>query len=1213
MGIVWAGDGLKVIQVDLDEIRHHGKILKSSPSSDEIRVSKDPTEVREEFKGCDWIFREAGDQVQTFYRWQGGFYEVHHPSLLKAAQVHKNSKEKGIYNLYIKLLLEGLGQQDFTVGLESEGQIIIEDGIQLKGLVTYAPHVVIRAMAPLDKTWRLKGMDVEHLDAYGDVKIEGNSTLNVRTLNLHEGTLINQGTLRFKEDGIFHLHGNNLINDHKIKGIKRLFFEAGGTFHHRTSKAQLKIKKGQFSYEGQEMVFHPDSFMKAQTIQVKTAQKLNTLPRMNGKILDLEASSLEECDFEKVTLFKSLHLLSTKSSLTFTNPLVFAGSLKVEAPCVRNTKGIGSRGSIQFKAPQILNEAFLVSEQGKIILEGNVHHTQGLLGASEGVEIIGEAHVFQGDFHPQSAFLIKSKQGLTYDPEKLKTKNLLKLIFQEPVSFPQGIKTLGSLFLEGPSVEIGKGLEATYTEAQTPFLKMAGDILSTPLKAWGKVEFIAPYAFTAEYPLDVEGDLKVEASRNVSLKGSILGHQDISIVSLSIVSEKEIFAHKTMQVECSGPIFFQDRVVGVQGITLRVGDRIFYKDAGPDITSQTSGLQTGGTLEIISAVPKLCFRSPLSLLGLFVFKGPQAYNLSTLKSQKGFVFLTPFVEEGFGLVNCGKLISEEGNLYVEGNTTHYPQGEIYSSRQAHFKGHLNYFQGPLTIKEHLRIHTLHKWGLSYCPTVFETCPSVTFAFDMGKQLNQPLESPETELTLEGPSITVTKPFTVKEIKGDTPKISFIFQEDFTLTSPIQAKGELLIQAPSVVAKKKIQADQVLIGSTKGDITLEAFVEGTEKVLLNTAENLTYPAEGLQTLGLLHLILPPYRRLEIPLKLLGQLRIEAPDFRNVTTLEARKGIEILTNSHLKNIWKWSLVNIGKIISDEGDIVFQGNVFQGDESEVRTAKSLKIKGHIHHLKGEFVEGQEGLEIEANGPREIITFEPYCLRTLGLLRLVFKTGGDFLCPLEVKGGIEIEVLPHKTPQDLFFCADLIAGQGLRLKVPGHNISIGTTFRPLIKIQSGGSFESIGAKKFSLVHGTVFSNDFFHVQATDQIILGRWLEEERTYKVKRWNFNNPEKGTEIEISYPFYTPNGSSFISNGGMRLETQNLWSECGDILVANGNLEIKASKESLLCGTLIELWQGNASITTPVFEQYSPTTVYTGQDTASSHWINYCLPHKEEPLS
>lgn len=176
MGIVWAGDGLKVIQADLHEIQRHGKILKSSPSSEEIRVSKEKTEVREEFKGCDWIFREAEGHVQTFYRWQEEFYEVHHPSLLKAAQVHKNSKEKGIHNLYIKLLLEGLGQQDFTVGLESESRIIIEDGIQLKGLVTYAPHVVIRAMALLDKTWRLKGVDVEHLDAYGDVKIEGDST-----------------------------------------------------------------------------------------------------------------------------------------------------------------------------------------------------------------------------------------------------------------------------------------------------------------------------------------------------------------------------------------------------------------------------------------------------------------------------------------------------------------------------------------------------------------------------------------------------------------------------------------------------------------------------------------------------------------------------------------------------------------------------------------------------------------------------------------------------------------------------------------------------------------------------------------------------------------------------------------------------------------------------------------------------------------------------
>lgn len=134
-------------------------------------------------------------------------------------------------------------------------------------------------------------------------------------MNLHEGTLINEGTLRFKEDGLFHLHGNNVINKRKIKGIQRLDFVEGGVFNLK-SDSQVKIKKGQFSYKGQEMVSHPDSFMKAQMIQVKTTQDLNTLPKLTG-------------------------------------------SLKAEAPCVRNTQEIGSRGDIHFRAHEILNEASL--------------------------------------------------------------------------------------------------------------------------------------------------------------------------------------------------------------------------------------------------------------------------------------------------------------------------------------------------------------------------------------------------------------------------------------------------------------------------------------------------------------------------------------------------------------------------------------------------------------------------------------------------------------------------------------------------------------------------------------------------------------------------------------------------------------------------------------------------------------------------------------
>ncbi|AIL13917.1 hypothetical protein IM40_11330 (plasmid) [Candidatus Paracaedimonas acanthamoebae] len=1205
LGVVWAHEGLGAIQADLQEARLQGGSYVSKPfPHSTISLSKESAKLREEFKDCDWVFRESQDQLQTFYRWKGKVYQFVHPALLKSIQVLKSPKGEDNNTLYIKLLLDGLGQKNSTVGLENEGAIIIEDGIQVKGLVTCAPRVVSRAMASLDLQKELQGIDVETLAVHGDFKIEGSSTLNVQELHLHEGTFLNQGTLKFKEDGTADLHGNNLMNDHQIKGVKRLTFRNGRVLDHRTSQSQLRMKEGQFAYEGKEMISHPSSLVEAHKIHVKTHQGLSTFPHLQGDHLHLEAINFEGCDFKGLTEFKKLELISTTSPLTFSDPLILKGSLTAEAALIKNLGGMSGKGTVHFKAPSILNEAVLHSEEGKVILQGNVQHTKGLLWAYQGVEMEGETHVVQGDLYPQSAFTIKSKQGFTYDPQKLKTEKALKLVFQEPATFTQDIKTLGPLSLEGPSLEIGQHLEATITEAHTPFLKFTGTALSTSLKAWGKVE-IASSAFTSTQDLQVEGDLKISASGPVVLKGTVIGKQDISIVGQSVSSEKEVFAHNTLQVESPGQITLKERAVGIEGLTLRVGGGLSYKDGGPNITPQTSGLQTEGTLEIISTPSRLYFKSPLSLLGHFLFKGPQAYNFSSLRAKQGFTFLTPLVEEGFGVVNRGKLMSEEGPLYVEGNTTHYPEGEIYTSQQASFKGHLNYLQGPMTVKEHLKVHTLHKWGLKYLPTVFKGCPLVTFAFDGNKQLNQPLESPETQLTLEGPSITVTQPFKVKEIKGNTPKLSFILQEAFTLTPPLQTRGELFIQAPSVVAEKKIQADHVQITSTKGDIILKDVVEGTQKVLLKTAKGLSYQTEGLQTPGLLHLILPPCQKLEIPLKLLGQLRVESPGLTNKTTLEARKGIEILTSSYNEDLW--NLYNYGKMISDQGNIVLKGNFSQRDTGEVRAAKVLKIEGHYHDFRGAFVEGREGIEIKAKCPERVANYGLHSLRTLGLLKLIFREGGKLWRPLEVEGGIKIEVLPHKTAQTLKLHANLSSGKGLQLKASGHAIWVGEPSLPLIKIQSGGSFEATDAKTFDLVRGIVFSNHFFHIKAEQDITLGRWIKRKVFYETSRGNAIGPA----IKAPYDVYIPNKSQFVSNEGMRLEAQTFHGHGGNIVVADEHLEVVAHQESSFSGTSVAVWKGNATIRGALFNHFIPAVQRVGEGLSPPYWIDYCLAQGRAP--
>jgi hypothetical protein len=329
MGVAWANGGLRMIQADLHEIvRHTGSYGPQVSSASTIRFSAVPVEVREEFKGCDWVFRKAQGKAQALYYWQGQFYEVHHPELLQSVQMLKRGKDQESSSLYIKSLLEGLGQKNLSVGLESEGEIVIEDSIQLKRLVTFSPLVVNRAMAALDSAGKLKGIDVDLLEMHGSFKLEGGSTLNTQALHLYEGTFINQGTLRFKRAGRAHLYGNDFVNEHKIKGVNGLTLYKGGVLKQGTSRSQLRLKEGTFVYEGQGMVSDREAIIEAQKIKVKTLQDLSSLPLLKGKHLRLEASSLEGCDLQRVTMFKKLKLISVTSPLIFSDPLNFSGIFK---------------------------------------------------------------------------------------------------------------------------------------------------------------------------------------------------------------------------------------------------------------------------------------------------------------------------------------------------------------------------------------------------------------------------------------------------------------------------------------------------------------------------------------------------------------------------------------------------------------------------------------------------------------------------------------------------------------------------------------------------------------------------------------------------------------------------------------------------------------------------------------------------------------------
>lgn len=878
LGIVWANDGLCLIQADLDEIRHQGGVYvsKTSPSSS-ISFSTESVQIREEFKTCDWVFRESQGHLQTFYRWQDSFYEVHHPSLLKSVQVLKSTEDGESNTLYIKLLREGLGQKNTTIGLESEREIIIEDGIQLKGLVTYSPRVVSRAMAPWDSKFKVKGIDVEDLRVHGDFKVEGGSTLNVKALHLYEGIFFNQGTLKFKEGGTAHLYGNDLINDHKIKGIKQLTFYEGGVFDHRRSLSQLRVKEGQFFYEGQKLVSSPDSRLEARKIHVKTHHELTSLPHLKGDQLCLEATSLEGCDLKTLTTFKKLRLLSTASPLTFSDPLVFEGSLKAEAPLVKNVKGIGSKGDIELKAPQILNEAFLISKRGKVMLEGNVQHLKGLLGARKGVELRGETHTLRGDLHPTTALTIQSKQGFTYDPYKLKTENLLKLIFQEVTTLGQEIKTPGILQLEGPSLILTSLIETLHLEASSPLLKIKTAFLSPSLKAWGDVE-VTSSSFTAEKDLDVEGNLKISASGPIHLKGPVVGKQDMTIVGKEVRAEQELLADKTLAVTAQGNIFFKERAVGREGIILTTGGELDYKEGGQDATPETSGLQTLGFLDINSTAPMLFLRHSLSLLGRLIVRGAQVLNFVPLNAKQGFIFLTNPASGGFGLINRGKILSKAGPLYVEGSTYHDAEAEILISNKAYFTGVMNYFHGPITAKEGLNVHTTHEGGLRYSPTVFSPCPEVTFSFEKATCLMQELTSPNTRLTLEGSSFTFTQPLQVQELIGQTSTLVFKTQDPLTLSAPVKTSGHLIVHAPSLIVEKDLQAQ-----------SLEIKVKSPEQIS-------NYSLHALRTSGLLKLIFSQGGVLSHPLNVAGALEIEvlpsqSTDFKIRANLKADKGIRL----------------------------------------------------------------------------------------------------------------------------------------------------------------------------------------------------------------------------------------------------------------------------------------------------------------------------------
>lgn len=488
-----AGGGLRGIQADVDLwVRYHDHHPTPHAPQDGVAMGRDPAEVQDLFHACEWVFRAREGQVHVLRRQGSQFYPVDHPSFAKMVSVGKRSKTEAVSSLMVHFLTEGDGQKTLTVGLESDHEIVIEEGLQLKRLVMVSPKMILRAMAVLDLSSGLEGVDVDTLDLHGTCYLEGDSTLQVRDLHLHTGPFHNQGTLVFKDDATAHLYGHPLLNEATIQGRTALRFK-GGLFHQRTSYAHLSMPEGSFFYEGPQLLFHPTSRIEASKITLISDQKV-ALPLVRGEKLHLKAPEIDEESLKNARSFKKLKIISTVSPLIFTTPHVFLGSVTAQAQSIRNAGGLYSQGSLHLTGTTILNEASLGSEGQKVILDGEVQHLSGQIGALKGVEIKGITHTLFGEFHPHTPLLIQSQQGFTYDPAKLTTQNLLKLIFQEPMIFSQELKTAGSL----------------------SFLFHQGGTLETPLEVKGSLEI---EALPGDQGVNLKSSLKVGGSLRIKAPG----------------------------------------------------------------------------------------------------------------------------------------------------------------------------------------------------------------------------------------------------------------------------------------------------------------------------------------------------------------------------------------------------------------------------------------------------------------------------------------------------------------------------------------------------------------------------------------------------------------------------------------------------------------------------------------------------------------------
>jgi hypothetical protein len=169
-----------------------------------------------------------------------------------------------------------------------------------------------------------------------------------------------------------------------------------------------------------------------------------------------------------------------------------------------------------------------------------------------------------------------------------------------------------------------------------------------------------------------------------------------------------------------------------------------------------------------------------------------------------------------------------------------------------------------------------------------------------------------------------------------------------------------------------------------------------------------------------------------------------------------------------------------------------------------------------------------------------------------------------------------------------------------------VGDPSLPFVEIESGGFFEVSTAKSFDLIHGAIFSNAFFHIKTDEAITLGRLVVKgQKSFTSLRGNHIGPE----VKITHDDHKGNGSCFISNEGIRLETKDYTSYGGEILVMDKDLELLTTGNCYPVGDLIEVWKGNAKVTANFFCQHRYNVIRKGDDICAPYWVDYALPGTE----